>query len=242
MKAAIKAEFRKMLTVRSTYVIAGLSFALAIFLSFYIKGLKAAGPITSAGELAEVSMIVVSILSGLLAIAGTLLVTHEYRNNTINYTLTAARSRTDVLLAKIAVISVFALALNVLAAVLAPALTVLGWSLQDVSFVHQHIDVWSLLWRVAFVGWAYAMLALVIAFIARNMVASIVALFLIPSTVEQLLGLLLKSKMAYLPFTALSGVLQTGQLSHATSALVVFIYIVVGFLVSWQLFWRRDAS
>jgi len=58
--------------------------------------------------------------------------------------------------------------------------------------------VWSLLWRSVFFTWGYAMAGLLIALLIRSQVGAIASLFLIPSTVETLLGLLLKKKRSVL--------------------------------------------
>jgi hypothetical protein len=67
-------------------------------------------------------------------------------------------------------------------------------------------------------------------------------MFLIPGTVEQLLGLLLKKNQVYLPFSALGAVLEHNQISYVRAATVVGLYVVVGWIVAWVLFLRRDAN
>src|SRR4051812_17866621 len=108
MIPALKSECRKLLTVRSTYVIVGSVVALIIFYSFYIVGWRSA-----VGNLHDPST-VTSNNNGMLnslptilgAIMAILLMTHEYRYNPILPSLTSSNNRVKVLAAKFLVISV----------------------------------------------------------------------------------------------------------------------------------------
>lgn len=246
MIPAIKSEFRKLFTVRSTFVIFALSLLLAVFFAFYVDGIKGGPTVNDPGKLASEVTNAINTVSILCAIVGVLLITHEYRYNTIMYTLTASRSRTQVFIAKIIAISVFAVVFSLIFAVISPFLAYLGVQVKGLHMVHQVLPVWSLLWRAIFVGWGMSMLALILAFIIRIQVGAIAALFIIPSTVESVFGLLLKNNVVYLPFSALNSVLQHHEghivLTYGRAALVALIYIVIGWLIAWQLFLRRDAN
>ncbi|HEY5442194.1 MAG TPA: ABC transporter permease [Candidatus Saccharimonadales bacterium] len=246
MIPAIKAELRKLLTVRSTYIILGGCLVLEFIFAFYGGGMKAStGDLHNPNYLAGQVTQAVSALSVLIALVGTLLVTHEYRYNTIMYTLTASRRRTQVLLAKLLVITIFAAVFSLLFGLLSPLLAIVGVHVKGHVLVHQVIPLWNLLWRSVFAGWGFAMFALILAFLIRIQVGSIVALFLIPSTVEPLVGLILKHNTAYLPFTAVGLVLDHNpdySVSYARAALVTAIYVVVGWIIAWIFFMRRDAN
>lgn len=243
----LRSELRKLFTVRSTYVILLICLAITILAAFYANGYHVVAPIRDPGFLASQVTGAVQFLSFIIAIAGILLVTHEYRYNTIMYTLTASRSRLKVLLAKLLVASLFITLAILLFATLSPLLANAGLHLQGTTMVPQSIPYKDLLWRCAFYGWGYGMLALIIAFIIRNQIGAIVTLIFFPGTVEAILGLLLKQNSKYLPFHALDGVLGNGQfmsatLSHGNSALMALAYIVVGLIVSAYLFQKRDAQ
>lgn len=248
MISTLKAEFRKLLTVRSTYVITALVVAFVIFIASYIEGWR-----LGAGDLINSQLLSGDVLGALNitifgAIVAILLVTHEYRYNTITYTLTASGSRTRVLLSKFVVISAYSLVLAVIVGVLSPLMSYLGLHLHGHTLVPQTLHIGDLAWRCLFYSWAYSTAGFVIAMLARNQVASIAALFLIPGLGEQLLGLLLLKKNAvYLPFTALNQVLQDGNVAQAKlspghAALVVTGYLAAGLIVAWALFLRRDAN
>lgn len=249
MIAALKAEFRKLLTVRSTYIITLAVVALTIFVAGYIEGWQ-----LSAADLHKPDQFSGDVLGALNltifgAIVGILLMTHEYRYNTIMYTLTASNSRSKVLLAKVVAISAYALFLTVIVCFLSPVMSNVGVHLHGHTLVPQTLHVGNLIWRSLFYGWAYGLTGLLLAMLVRVQVGAIVALFLIPSLVEGLLGQLLKHNVVYLPFTALDQVIgntppQAGStpLAPGKAAITFSIYLVVGWIVAWILFVRRDAN
>jgi ABC-type transport system involved in multi-copper enzyme maturation permease subunit len=251
MNAALKAEFRKLLTVRSTYVITILVLGLVALVAFYAQGWR-----LTFANLQDPNALANDITGDLPttvfgAIVAILLVTHEYRYNTISYSLTASRSRTAVLLSKTIVISAYALALAAALAILAPLMAYLGIQLHHNTLAPQTMQLGDLAWRSLFFGWGYGMVGFLLAALTRNQVASIVALFTIPSLVEQLLALLLKHNTVYLPFSALSQVIQPGSsasspqastLSPGKAAIVFCLYVLIGWMVAWRLFLRRDAN
>jgi len=246
MLSALKAEFRKIFSVRSTYVIFALSIVLTGVFAFYVDGLRAGDTVHDPGKMAGEVVNAVNALVTLIALFGVLLVTHEYRYNTIMYTLTSSKSRTRVFVAKIIAISVVAILLSLFFSVLSPSFAYIGLKLKGLNLVHQVIPYHDLLWRVVFTGWAFSMLALIIALIIRNQIGSVASLFLIPGTIEALLGLILKNNVAYLPFTATLGVIQHSSehhlLSYSHEAIIAAVYVVVGWIIAWMLFLRRDAN
>ena len=260
MIAGIKAELRKLFSIRSTYILIGLALLYMLFYDFYIVGIKAGhnhsfvSPSSSLYLITEVtraSSIAAPILfSSIIAV---LLMAHEYRYNTIMHTLTLSNSRNKTLIAKIVAITGFTIIFSLFVEVLAPIFALAGLHVHHLVLPHQIFYYRELFWRVIFFGWGYAMIGLLLAILFRNVVASIVSLFLIPVIIEPLLGLLLNTnQQQYLPFTALTAVLNngllrvgkagSGQLSAEHSAVVVLIYIVIGLAIGWLLFLRRDAN
>lgn len=247
MIAALKSEFRKLLSVRSTYLVTGLVVAFVIFIASYIEGWRLMPP-----DLSNPNLLAADVLGALNvtvfgAIVAILLMTHEYRYSTIMYTLTACRSRTQVLIAKFIVVSAYALLLAVIVGVLSPLMSALGIHLHGNTLAPQTIHLWDLTWRSLFYGWAYGVAGLLIAVLVRSQIASITALFLIPGLAEQLLTLLLKKNAVYLPFSALNEVIRNGNmgggsLTPGRAALVFGGYLLVGWIVAWVLFLRRDAN
>jgi ABC-type transport system involved in multi-copper enzyme maturation permease subunit len=248
MISEIKGELKKLLTVRSTYFIFGFCLVLLVFFGFYVSGwrinhLDRLNPNTLANQVSNA----VSTVSVFAALVAVLLVSHEYRYNTIMHTLTLSNSRTKVLVSKVLVISVFALLFALFFGVLSPIVTSLGIHAHHIKIVPQTFHYTNLLWRCLFYGWGYSMAGLLIAALIRNQVGAIITLFIAPGVVEGLLSLLLKNNTVYLPFSSLSTVIGQGMNFHNTitpfhAALVFICYLVVGWIASWVLFLRRDAN
>jgi len=247
MMASLRSELRKLLTVRSTYVILGVTFLLVFFFAFYAEGIRASASSVANHDLlmqgSEQAVISVGLLG---ALVGVLLVTHEYRYNTIMYTLTTSNSRTKALLAKLLMVTGFSIVFSLIVGALAPALTLAGLHVKGIVLIGQHFSVASVLWKVIFVGWGYAMFAFIFAMIVRIQVGAVSTLFLVPAMVEPLVGLILKKDAVYLPFNALQSVVQANPdllpISSARAVGIVLVYLAIGLLVSWQLFLRRDAN
>lgn len=252
MIAALRAEWRKIFSLRSTYLIMLLTFAVLMLFAFYIEGIRGGESANDPLKLGNIILNAVSTTTIFSSIVGVLLVTHEYRYNTIMHTLTLSRSRLQVLLAKIIVVSVFAVLFTVASTAIALLLTQLGLMIAGIDLVPQTIYYSAMVWRVLFYAWAHAMLGLLIAFLIRNQVGAIGAYFIIPSTVETLLALLLKSKAIYLPFNLLGAVLNDiaaigpsaspVTITHAKAAGLLVIYFIVAWAITALLFVRRDAN
>ncbi|MGI0134468.1 MAG: ABC transporter permease [Candidatus Micrarchaeaceae archaeon] len=256
MISALKAEFRKLFTVRSTYVITGLAFLAIGFVSFYAEGLKGGAISGPNANLYLVSSItqhsaVISLLGALVAL---LLLTHEYRYNTITYTLAAANSRSKVLLAKIVAVFVYIFGFAVVSGIVGLICITMGMAIAGHVLPQQDISFVTYLGKMVFYCEGWALAALLFAALFRNQVAVIAILLIGPNTTEVLLSLFLKNRAVYLPFTALSqviappsasgfsGLAANTTLSPMRGAFVFCVYLVVGWAVTWLLFMKRDAS
>lgn len=245
MNTAIKAEFRKLLTVRSTYLLSILVLGIVSFVSFYAIGWH-----STAGQLSDPKLVQSAIfglmqLVGLIAsVISVLLLAHEYRYNTISYSLTSSNSRSKVLASKFIILSIYAVFLCLVSIGLSIGLMHAGAALHDHSLGPQAYSLKDLIWQSVFSVWGNAIAALIITALIRNLVGSIVALFVIPM-LEQLAGILLKDNIGYLPFTALSSVtplMGEGGFSVNKSAVIFAVYLVVFAGVAWATFLRRGAN
>lgn len=265
MMNLLRADFKKLLSVRSTYLISLVFLLLVGFLAFYADGIKNA-PIETqsildhakasafiAGNLTQVAN-VIAVAGGLI---GLLLLTHEYRYGTIVYTLSASTSRTKVLLSKILTIFTYTLVFSAIATVIAVILMRLGVAAGGHSLPPQNINYLTFVAKSVYLGEGFALAGLLFAALIRNQVGAIAALFIVPNPVEGILSLLLKHNSVYLPFTALQQVVQppviiaakavhdnpnVGVISAPRGALVFLAYLVGGWLIAWYLFLKRDAS
>ena len=247
MIATLKSEFRKLFTVRSTYAIFIISLALVALFAGFGDGYKATtSGLQNPEMLMSESSNAIVFVGLILAFAGLLLVGHEYRYNTIMYTLTASNRRIKVLLAKFVTVSVFAIAAGLIMGMFSPLCTIIGTHLHHYHMVAQHFDYWSVIWRCAFVGWGYSMYAFILIFIMRNQIGSIVTFLLIPLIGESIIGHIFTKSNNYMPFTMLQAVSSPHELGNNTTtahaAMVALTYIVVGLIVGAVLFVRRDAN
>lgn len=247
---SLKAELRKIWTVRSTYGFLLFSLFLMCVFAFWVEGIKAGDGSKAVSDPYKLASLLRDAITNLAfwgSLVGVLSVTQEYRYNTITYTLTSSRSRSQVLLSKILAVTIFSIVFTLFVLVFAGALMYLGLAIKGFTLSHQIIPS-SLLWRVFFETWGSSMLGLLIAVIVRQQIGAIVTFFAISVIVEPLVGLLLKDNRIYLPFLALQQVTHLegsdlqNVLSHGKAALVVCVYIVVGWAVAWYLFLKRDAA
>lgn len=253
MLATLKAEFAKLLTVRSTYFLSLLALFIVGSLAFY-NGFHSLGSIlTQHGSVMPQPDFIKNFMFGMIqlvtiiaSIVAILLLAHEYRYNTINYTLTSSNSRSKVIFAKALVVSVYSVVFTVISIAVAFGLIYLGAAIGGNHVGVQDYHFWQMLGQLLFAAWGSVMFALILATIIRNLVGSIVAVLFIP-TVEQILGsIVLKGgNVGYLPFTALTRVTPFEGMpgfSVEKSIMIVLVYVVVFGVVAWYLFRRNDAS
>jgi ABC-type transport system involved in multi-copper enzyme maturation permease subunit len=232
------------------------------FVAFYVEGFKnstnlVAGPdkgkLFVAGTLPQIA----NTISVAGALIGLLLLAHEYRYNTIVYTLTISNSRSKVLASKIIAVLTFVTIYSLFATAMSLSLIWAGAAISGHSIPYQDINYLIYLAKSVFNSIGFGMVGLLFITLIRNQVGAIAAIFILPNTVEGLLSLLLKHNSVYMPFTALQQVVQapvlsgarsvsreatTGNLAPPKGALVFGVYLVLGWIVAWYLFLRRDAS
>lgn len=254
MLTAIKSEFRKLLTVRSTYFVTGAVLLLVVFFNGFVLGYKEAmQKATSPFFVNDALFTAIGIFVTFCAILSILLVAHEYRYNTILYSFTLGRSRLKVLLAKVFVMLSYATVVGAVVLALGYGSLLLGLSLQGESMVAQNFDWIDMSLRYLLYVWGYALVGLVLALLIRGLVGAIVAFFVIP-TIEEILSPLLKESAKYLPFRSLDSVpivqdpgsfiaASTGQTLSTPAAIGLFgVYILVSGSIAAVLFLRRDAN
>ncbi len=247
MIPTLKSEFKKLLTVRSTYIITTLVLFFVGFIAFYVEGWR-----LDAMQLATPNMLSSNIFGALslsvsAAVVAILMIIHEYRYNTIMHTLTNSNSRSKVLLAKIITISCYSIVLTILIGAISAILSYWGVHAAGHSLGHQVLNYGDIIWRSLFFGWSYGMAGLLIAILLRSQAGSLVVLFIFPAIVEPLLSQLLKTNSTYLPFTSQAQVIGNQSVTGASisplrGALVFSSYLLIGWIVAWILFLRRDAN
>lgn len=248
MFASLRSEFRKLLTVRSTYFITGFVLLLVGFLSFWAIGRNAsAESLADPLFMREMLYNLFGVFVTFATVIAILHVAHEYRYNTITYTLTAARSRALVLATKAIVLLAYATVMGVVVLGVAYIGLKLGIGLGNGTLVPQTLSS-DVIWQFGVYLWGYVLAGMIIAVLIRGLVGSIVAYFLIP-TVEQLSSLFLKTQGKYLPFRSLDAIAASNtptplgdNLSHAAALGVFGLYLLVFGTVAVVTFIKRDAN
>jgi hypothetical protein len=244
---SIRAEFRKILSVRSTYFIVLICLVIVALFAGYGDGIKAtAAQLRDPTRLASESYSAALFVGLVVALIGLLSFGHEYRYNGIMYTLTASNSRLKSLFAKMLVITVISAITSTLFTFFSPLCTILAVHLHHQELGPQTFNVWDILWHCLFIGWGYAMYAFILVGIIRSQVGSIVMYLLIPLIGENILAQIFKSLPQYLPFQSLQSVAPIAAGPHPASlthyVTVALLYIGSGLLVTTVLFVRRDAN
>ncbi len=251
MLSTLKAEFRKLLTVRSTYFLTAGVLLLITFLSTFVFGYKqAAQKANSPIFMSDAMYTMLGTFVTFGAIIAILLVAHEYRYTTIGYTLTLNRSRLKVLLAKVITMLVYITVVGALVIAITYIGTRIGLNIRGVELVSQTLPT-DLIWKYLVYLWGYAFMGIILATLIRGVVGSIVAFFLIP-TVEGMLSLLLKDNTKYLPVRALDSIpatvapnsitAGTEMLGAGMALTLVCAYLGTSGVIAAILFVRRDAN
>lgn len=252
MITEIKSEFKKIFTIRSTYIIFAIMLILMGFFGFYVGGWHSQKiDLINHLRLYMVTQQSISFLAIFPALIGLLVLTHEFRYNLISYSLTLSNNRSKVLAAKIIVVSLIALVLAAIVGTVSPLLSYWGIHANHLHLIHQNYYYGSIVWKGLVYGWGYAMAGLVIATLIRNQIGAIITLFIVPGTVEGLLSIWLKNNTVYLPFTALHTMLGADQMANTSSGPVIspihamyvfFGYLLFSWIIAWYLFLKRDAA
>lgn len=252
MMSAIRAEFRKLVTIRSTYILTAFTLALVTFLSIYVFGYQQGSqPATSPIYMADTLYNLLGTFVTFAVIIAILHIAHEYRYNMISYTLTSTPNRLKVLGSKVVVLLAYTTLVSFVILAIAYFGSKFGLSLRNVTLVPQQLDLAQVAWQYLAYAWGYVLAGVILAVLIRGVVGSIVAFFLIP-TAEGILSLILKTDTKYLPFRSLDAIAATPNpapfaadiqvLSH-TAALGVFsVYLVIFGGIAIYTFLNRDAN
>lgn len=252
MKSALKAEAAKLLTVRSTYIWTILVWLVLGGISFYV------GFHDTSAELQVPSLMQNAVFGGLrfagliAAIISILLLAHEYRYNTINFSFTLNRSRSSILGAKFIALTIYAIILSLASVGIIIGCLHAGASAHGRVIGPQIYDVLSgngylpgLLLQSVFYVWGMALAGLIVTVLIRNLVGAIAFIFIFPS-LENLVVLISKTLVNYLPFTDLSSILkltpQESGFGPGKSMIIYLIYLAVFTIIAWWLFLKRDAN
>jgi ABC-type transport system involved in multi-copper enzyme maturation permease subunit len=250
MLANFTSDFRKLTSVRSTWVIIGILMLIVAFMSFWLEGYKgvagsAASNVTSLA-LAEIFKNTLSTVATFTCLIAIMQVGHEYRYNTIMYTLTASNSRLKVYLSKALTMMLFSIVVGAFVVVFSVGCYFLGLSLRDATLPAQTLSLVPDLSRALAYLAIYGLFGFILGILLRSIIGAIAVFFLLPAMVEPLLRLLLKDKADYLPISAFDHIIGAavlpGSLSPNKALITSAIYMVILLAVSLFLFQKRDAN
>ncbi|MEV0716608.1 hypothetical protein [Asanoa sp. NPDC050611] len=257
MTDALRFEWVRLRTLRSTYWLIGFALVLNAVIALMIAWLEPDDPprdlvvaaVTGGGSNLPVPMAVV-----LLAALGVLASGHEYRYGTIQPTLTAVPQRIRLFTAKVLVVGAAALAVTAVSILVNVAVTRPFWasmpSLTDVT-----------VFGYLLLGVLWAVLGVALGQLLRGVPGALVVLLVTPMIVEQLIFRLsyapaldwLLPVVRYLPFTAglqlvsaageASGGLaeEVGLFTRWPSGAVFAVFVALAVAGAGALFRRRDA-
>ncbi|MEV7398694.1 ABC transporter permease [Aeromicrobium sp. NPDC092404] len=190
MIAALRYEYVRLRTIRSTYWLIGLALTFQLVMSLLIawrlsvaadppSGDDAFDILATIGASAGLAPLFVAYIIGLLGVFST---GHEYRHGMIRATLTAVPNRTHVFVAKVISTAVIA-AVAALGCILIALGGMVGFGLDMPSFKELvDLTAGTVIYTALFAlsGLAYAALT-------RNQTAAVALLMLVPTLVEQII-------------------------------------------------------
>ena len=240
MTAALKYEWTRIRTIRSTYWISAIAIVLGVGLSLLIS----IGTSVSLGEeggpsVGEADFLAPAIVTQFAAVQGPYLVAfilaiiavfswgHEYRHGMIRATLTAIESRRNVWIAKFVVLAAWTLTVLVVILLLA---TLAGWVfLHDDGVKFATSALWEQYARTLVYTLCFLWVAASAASLLRNQTAALVALFVWPLAVEPIVRLILvaipglddlEKLSRYLPFQAGGRIIRNTEIGRALDAML----------------------
>jgi ABC-2 type transport system permease protein len=262
MKGALRYEWIRLTTLRSTWWLTGLSLLISALLGLPALGMDGTLTVVDYGDILTGGGLTVLLISILLSMIGIFAIGHEYRYGTIRPTLSALPRRSNVLAAKVVVVACYVLVVALLSLVVryVVAVLILGHRLLDLGlFPSPMARVWvgSIVYTVIVV-----LVGLALAGLFRNIPAAIVTVILLPLLAETIIrGLLtlhvfhsIRGFAKALPFTSGLQVVRyqpvdNGDGSSSTQGLpspvdgllIFFVFLAIVLALSWLLFEKRDA-
>jgi len=259
MTDALRYEWVRLKTLRSTYWITGLSLLVCILFALTALGKNGALTVDDYGDLMTGGGVALSSI--FLGLIGVFSIGHEYRYNTIRPTLSAIPRRSVLMAAKTIVVLVYVGAVILVCQIVTylECWIILGSRLTTLGLFPSPMGrVW-----IGTIGYVtvVALVGLALSGLLRSMPAAIVTLILFPLLVENLIkGLLtidalksIRPIAKFLPFTAGQQIFSYQPIDSKTpsgfrevpapwtGAIIFIVFMSILLALSWTLFEKRDA-
>lgn len=242
MKDLLRAECLKIITVPSTIYLLVFSLLSIVLFAGYAQGYQAnyfelINPNLLNSQINQASI----FLSNFAFLIVFFLVSHEYRYNTQPYSLLAANKRTKVFLTKIISIVIFIFIFTLIISIVSPCVNFLGINLHNLKLVHQTFSFFSYFGQALVYNLAFVLFGVILVMIIRKQVTSLILVF-VASFINSIAALQLHANQKYLPLTALNNIISVkpSALLGSSSLYIVLGYLLIGLLISWILFVKRD--
>ncbi|TDC56633.1 ABC transporter permease [Jiangella ureilytica] len=258
MSSALRFEWVRLRTLRSTYWLVGIGLLITAGVAFIIAYATRNEPLDAdiAAQVLTGGADFATFIPVFTAIIGIFSTGHEYRHGTIQPTLTAIPQRSRLLIAKIIMVSLCAVVVVALSLVINLAIGMIFWG-EVPSFGEPLNEVIPGYFVLVVL---YGICGLALAQLFRGVPSAIVVLLVTPLLVEGLISGLslvpaldwLQPALKFLPFSAGARLLATGPydpqggpdfdfLSRWASGGVFAAFVAIILAVAWYLFKKRDA-
>jgi ABC-type transport system involved in multi-copper enzyme maturation permease subunit len=199
MIAALRYEWRRLWTIRSTYWLIGITLSVQAVLTLLVAlAVSASGGVDDLDEMEEVVTAVFTLGASfgrsplftayLIAMFGVFTFGHEYRYGMIRATLTAVPARTSVFAAKVIVTVLVAAVLSLLCSLIG-----MLWCLLfiDSDGALGSGQVWSVVLGVTIYTMLFSLWAVAVTALVRNQTGALALVLLVPLVVENVLKVIL---------------------------------------------------
>ncbi|TDD70244.1 hypothetical protein E1262_10385 [Jiangella aurantiaca] len=259
MSSALRFEWVRLRTLRSTYWLIGLGLLLTAAIAFGVSFATRNDIVTAedAGIIVTGGAELAPFLAIFLAIIGIFATGHEYRHGTIQPTLTAIPQRSQLLLAKVLMVALTAAVIAVVSMAINIGIGSLYWGSGPDLGAEPLNEV--LPGYVVFVV-LYAVLGAALGQLFRGVPSALVILLVTPLIVETLIAALslwsaldwLQPALKFLPFSAGGRLIATTPYEASggpefdffdrwASGGVFAAFVAIILVVAWSLFKKRDA-
>ncbi len=246
MVEAIRSEFIKVRTVRSSVVLAVLAVVAPVGLTALLAAVVPVDEVEGAADAFNLATASLGVMQLLVAVIGALTIAAEYRFGTIRVTFTATPQRARVLAAKVVVVVGLAVVVAVVTIVLNVAVGRVILAARDLDFSLTGAGVPRALVGNVIVAVLYGLVGFGLGALFRTPVAAIVVVVAQPVIVEPILVAVRTQVFKWLPFAAGSALTTVDPddnfvQSPVAGGLVLGAYAALLVVAGWVMVVRRDA-